>query len=281
MFDQVNIRKRLENSIVGSFLKALALHGIDNLAVLGGAVRDVLLGYPVKDLDVAIMLRSPTSSLRYINFDCDYSIAPIAKETFQRLAYLLESDVDALVAGGVKFKGSEVDIMGLRPMINVDQQVYPDVFVTNGGQTHVPVPGALTINAMAVDTTYNFYGCAYLDHLFERRAVFINRPELCPHAVYLLTRILIYCKKYALGFDHQFSTALKFHLKELHNNPKFVRCEGQKAPLEEVMYLPESNCIQWDSNALVQSMEQEFIKVGAITPGAVSSLDATERKKLK
>src|SRR5207247_1306961 len=128
--------------------------------VFGGAVRDLLQGHPIHDLDVAVVLpEQPPSALRYGDYDCTFSIVPRARPALERLARVLGcGTADALAVGGVHFAGVEVDVLGLRPVFTADGQAYPDIFATAMGDTVLQAPGALTLNALALDARKRLYG---------------------------------------------------------------------------------------------------------------------------
>lgn len=151
------------------FLAWLQASEIDNIVVLGGAVRDTIIGCPLKDIDIALRLPvlSPTNVRLYRDTQ-QYEILPSMNKVLVPLTGLLNCGRrDFCTEDGIPFKNTTVDLLGMVVVEDTSGMCYPDIFVDSRND----IFGAyneLSVNRIAIDRNGEIWPELNISHLQNR-----------------------------------------------------------------------------------------------------------------
>ena len=140
----------VEDPDVRAFLDLLRHADVENVVIIGGAVRDLLLGRTPRDIDIAVALDAEAPA-GIIDVPCDEQIlmAPALEQALQPLAAALGTAVDAFHEP-LRFGSLTIDLVGLVLARDARGRLFPDVFVSRTGNIFGARP-ALSINRMWLD----------------------------------------------------------------------------------------------------------------------------------
>ena len=111
------------------FLQLLRQREIHDIVVVGGAVRDTLLGRLCRDIDIAVKLsvEAPKALLEPSANDT-YRIVPALEDGLRPLSLALGCNVSSFYER-LSFGETMIDVLGLVPLRDVAGQEFPDLFV--------------------------------------------------------------------------------------------------------------------------------------------------------
>jgi hypothetical protein len=259
---EAHIHSALWNSPVRDFLELLAAHEIWDVVLFGGAVRDAVLGDPIQDWDVAVVLTDPGHERMAIDIDADYVVLPQAQKPFARLAEALgASSLEDVLEERAEFQGRRVDLLGLLPVLAPDGAAYPDIFATTTFGTRVHLSAVLTVNQLAADARGRVYGMQYAEDLLQRRVVFANPPAVEPRALYRMARLLVRTRRSRLTIPSSTRRLVESHLKALEAFPSVISGDLCLPELRKLSAAPELAELTWEPACVIPSMQAAFAEV--------------------
>lgn len=148
------------------FLELLKHHNIQDISVLGGAVRDMLLSIPSSDIDIAIHtnLKIPQTITRYNEKHC--IIHSELKGPINELAKILYCKTDAFL-GPVTYQTIPIDLLGLYTVQDGSQTLYPDIFIDSEKRIFGARP-ELTLNRIAINAEGKVWPASHVNDCLSR-----------------------------------------------------------------------------------------------------------------
>ncbi|PKP61252.1 MAG: hypothetical protein CVT88_00595 [Candidatus Altiarchaeales archaeon HGW-Altiarchaeales-1] len=206
---------------LNSFITLLRNNDLNNIVIVGGAVRDIILNRPYKDIDIAIRLNIPSPSLIDLCSPINkYEILPIIQKELFKLDNILNCKIDDFIEkGSVPFGNTTIDILGLVVVKDKREQLFPDIFIDNNNQ----IFGAyseLTINRLALDFEGNIWPTDYIEHIYNNIGYLTN--GVLGIDFYRILRIFKTCELLNTKLDYNVSIQITDYLKKLRNPNRFL-----------------------------------------------------------
>jgi hypothetical protein len=158
-----------------AFLELLWHEGLHNIVVVGGAVRDLLVSRPIRDIDIAVRLPCVAPArLQQLSLPATDQGVPALWEALAPLARAIGCEVSAL-RNAVPFHGSSIDVLGLVPVADTVGFPFPDIFMDARGVLFNSCP-ELTVNQITLSPDGDVQPDGYARDLLTSTARFIAAP---------------------------------------------------------------------------------------------------------
>jgi hypothetical protein len=202
---QVNVTE-ITDQRLRHVLAFLRERNLGRIIVLGGAVRDMLLGRPCRDIDLAVRLsiEAPAALVEHPGMD-SVRMTPMLADALRDLSAALGLDVCRLVEA-VPVRDVTVDILGLVPVQTTSGDEIPDIFVDSHGRLFGARP-ELTVNRIGMDANGHIWPDSHVSDLRRRIADFTPAP-LRPR-LRQVVRALLFCLELDLELSGPAAEALQ------------------------------------------------------------------------
>ncbi len=210
---------------VRAFLRLLRRCGICDIVVLGGAVRDILLGRPCRDIDVAVRVQvEPPTAVREPNSDGAYRMVPALERGLRSLSVALGYDVSCF-QDRVPFGETAIDVLGLLPVRDAHGREFPDVFVDCNQQVFNARP-ELSVSQLVLDSNGRVWPTSGVQDLVDR----VGRITDAPLPIHLrqIVRALRTCEEIDLTLTSDSVEKMIRHLRELQEPARFHKEIGEE-----------------------------------------------------
>jgi hypothetical protein len=182
------------------FLDFVADRGVSNVAVIGGAVRDMLALRTPRDIDVgAVVSVSSSHAFHGSLLHHDENTSTPVVRLIEDLAKVFHLDGSKIRGGESRFTGLEVQVLGLHSVvISADdgrRKRVPDVFVAKEGPSLFLANWELSINHCALASTGGL-----ISHARTQRDLSELRAYLVPGILPLNWRAVIRATRLSLEF---------------------------------------------------------------------------------
>lgn len=202
------------------FLHLLRKENLNDIVIVGGAVRDVLMSRPCKDIDIAVRLKANTpKSVQEPDSNTAYKMIPALTSVLFPLANALGHETSVFY-DPVPFGAVVVDVLGLMPVKDIYGQIYPDIFV-DANQRIFNARPELTVNQLALDTEGKVWPISAVHDLNNRTARLTEAP-LGVHLRQVL-RAMWTCKQLNLMLIPKSAQEMTVHLQTLENPRLFEK----------------------------------------------------------
>jgi hypothetical protein len=206
---------------LSEFLHLLRKENLNDIVVLGGAVRDTLISRPCQDIDIAIRLKANAPKrIQESDSNTAYKMIPALKSSLFPLAKALGHETPVFY-NPVPFGAVVVDVLGLMPVKDINGQIYPDIFIDANQRVFNARP-ELSVNQLALDSEGKVWPISAIHDLNNRTARFTEAP-LGVHLRQVL-RAIWTCKRLELMLIPESAKKMILHLQTLEN-PRFFEKE--------------------------------------------------------
>lgn len=210
----------IPDSDLRDFIELLRQENLHDIVVVGGAVRDLLLSQPCKDIDIAVRLQIQSPELvQETNSNGPYDMIPALADVLRPLAAALGHQVCSLYEP-LPFRSLTVDTLGLRPIKDLGGQIYPDIFVDVNERVFNTRP-ELTVNQLVLSTEAKVWPVSGVQDLNNR----MGRLTEAPLGIHLrqALRALRTCKQFNLTLTPESAQKILAHLLALQDPRLFEK----------------------------------------------------------
>jgi hypothetical protein len=196
------------------FLKLLQQENLDDIVVVGGAVRDLLLSQPCNDIDIAVKLQVKSPELvREPDSNAPYDMTSALANVLHPLAVALGVQAYSFYEPLI-FKSLTIDVLGLNPIKDSCGQIYPDIFIDVNQRLFNARP-ELTVNQLILSADANVWPVAGVQDLNNR----VGRLTDAPLSIHLrqVLRTLWTCKLLGLTLTYESAKEIFDHLRVLRD----------------------------------------------------------------
>ncbi|KOR28520.1 hypothetical protein TI05_16780 [Achromatium sp. WMS3] len=203
------------------FINLLRINDMNNVIIVGGLVRDLVMNNRYKDIDIAFRLNmiSPSSIELYSPIN-KYEIPLIIQKDVYKLSELLNCNInDFIYKESISFGNTSINILGLVLVKDTFGNILPDIFIDSNNK----IFGAyseLTYNRLALDLEGNIWPDDYIKHLKENVGYLTD--GLLGIDLYRILRIIRISELLNTKLDLCVIVKILDYLKELNTVNRFM-----------------------------------------------------------